>query len=366
MGNEMNRRADRHAGPAAIFALAALAFAAGVGATQETGTAAAQPLTDTAWRLVEFQSMDDATGTLRPDDPTVYTLRFFGDGSASLGLACNRAHGPWTAEASGDGSSGSFQLGPLTVTRARCGKGDLGERLARDAGYIRSYVLRDGRLFLTLMADAGIWAWEPDDGSLPAGVVPSSPEEGGPRDWEVAGVDGVLNLREEPSTSASILTGFAAGTILDNLGCRRAAERIWCDVQPLGGGPRGFVAVEYLKPAVSPDGTVARGPDDSALRAGRRDFDATGDLPCVVAADTEAVRCEFGVARAGGGYATLVVRKPDGRERVVTFRMGRAIGFMSSQAEGYPAFAAEREGDRQRIRIGDERYEVADVVVLGD
>jgi len=37
--------------------------------------------------------------------------------------------------------------------------------------------------------------------------------------------------------------------------------------QQLGGGPRGFVAAEFLKPAISPDGSVAMGPDDSALRA---------------------------------------------------------------------------------------------------
>jgi len=361
----MNRKTSRRAGIATLFAMASFVLAAGA-ADEEPGKRPSDPLTDTAWRLVEFQSMDDATGTLRPEDPSVYTLRFFGDGSASLLLACNRAHGPWSAEPGGDGSSGGFRLGPLAATRAFCGEGDLGERFVRDAGFLRSFLLRDGRLFLALMADGGIWAWEPDDGSLPAGIVPSPPEEGGPRDWEVVGVDGVLNLREEPSTSAAILTGLAGGTILDNLGCRRAEERIWCDVQPLGGGPRGFVAVEYLRPALSPDGSAARGPDDSALRAGRREFDATGELPCILAAGVEAVRCEFGVARAGGGYATLVVRKTDGHQRVITFRMGRAIGAMSSEAEGYPGFAVEREGDLQRIAIGDERYEVADVVVLGD
>ena len=109
-----------------------------------------------------------------------------------------------------------------------------------------------------------------------AATVPAAPENGGPRNWQVAGVSGALNMRERPSATAKVLARFPAGTIFDNLGCRRAEARVWCDVQPLGGGPRGFVAAEFLKPAVSPDGSVATGVDDSALRAGQGKFDASG------------------------------------------------------------------------------------------
>ena len=91
------------------------------------------------------------------------------------------------------------------------------------------------------------------------------------------------------------------------LGCRLAEGRIWCDVQKLGGGSRGYVAQMYLKPAVSPDGSVATGPDDSALRAGQGKFDATGQIPCRQYAGQPMMQCEFGVARAGGGYATVVI-----------------------------------------------------------
>ena len=92
-----------------------------------------------------------------------------------------------------------------------------------------------------------------------AASVPAAPEDGGPRNWEVTGLSGSLNLREEPATTARVVAGYAPGTILDNLGCRLAAGRVWCDVQKFGGGPRGFVAAEFLKPAVSPDGSVATG-----------------------------------------------------------------------------------------------------------
>jgi hypothetical protein len=195
--------------------------------------------------------------------------------------------------------------------------------------------------------------------------VPASPEDGGPRNWVLTGVTTFLNLREQPSTAAEIVAGLLPGAILDNLGCRAVEGRVWCDVQPLGGGPRGYAAAEYLEPAVSPDGSVAIGPDDSALRAGQDDFDATGAIPCAQYAGKPMGQCEFGVSRSGGGYATVVVKKPDGRTRAIYFRMGRPIGADTSQADGYPEFRADRESDLHRIRIGDERYEIPDAVVLG-
>jgi len=195
-------------------------------------------------------------------------------------------------------------------------------------------------------------------------VVPAAPEEGGPRNWEVAGVSRALNLREQPSTKARIVARYAPGTVLDNLGCESAAGRVWCDVQQLGGGPRGYVSADFLAPAVSPDGSVAKGPDDSALRAGQGRFDATGTVPCAQSAGQPTMQCGFGVAHAGGGYATIVVKKPDGRTRAIYFRMGRPIGADTSEADS-GKFRATREGDLNFIRIGDERYEIPDAVALG-
>jgi hypothetical protein len=205
------------------------------------------------------------------------------------------------------------------------------------------------------------------DAAIAAEGVPAAPEDGGPRNWKVRGVSGALNLREQPSGTAKVLTRYPPGTILDNLGCRRTDDGgVWCDVQKLGGGPRGYVSAEFLEPAVSPDGSVKTGPDDSALRAGQGKFDATGKLPCAQAAGQPMRECEFGVARAGGGYATVVVKRAnDGRPRAIYFRMGRPIGADTSQADGYPEFRATKERDLHIIRIGNERYEIPDSVVLG-
>jgi hypothetical protein len=221
-----------------------------------------------------------------------------------------------------------------------------------------------------LLVAAALWASlaaaaMPQGGAAEAGDVPAAPGDGGPRNFVVAGAPGALNLRQQPSATAKVVARLKRGAILDNLGCRRADGRAWCDVQVLGGGPRGYVAADYLKPAVAPHGAVATGPDDSALRAGQGRFDATGPMPCAQHAGQPMGQCEFGVARAGGGYCTVVVTRPDGRKRAIYFRMGRPIGADTSQADGYPAFRARRQGGLYRIEVGDERYEIADAVVFG-
>jgi hypothetical protein len=60
-----------------------------------------------------------------------------------------------------------------------------------------------------------------------------------------------------------------------------------------------------------------------------------------------------------------VIKKPDGRTRAIFFRMGRAIGADTSEADGDKPFRATREGDLNMIRVGDERYEIPDAVILG-
>jgi len=117
-------------------------------------------LTGTDWRLVEFQSMDDATGTLRPDDPSLYTMRLNADGTVAMRLNCNRATGTWSAEPGSDASSGRFAFGPLAATRAMCPSPSMDEHIVTQSEFVRSYLLKENRLYLSLMADGGIYAWE--------------------------------------------------------------------------------------------------------------------------------------------------------------------------------------------------------------
>ncbi len=127
--------------------------------------AAAAPLAGTRWRLLEIQSMDDAVGTTRPDDPSLYTLVFQPDGRVAMRLNCNRGTGPWSVELGAGGNSGNLRIGPLAMTRALCPEPSLDERIARDMDHVRSYLLRDGLLSLSLMADGGVYHWRPDESS---------------------------------------------------------------------------------------------------------------------------------------------------------------------------------------------------------
>jgi para-nitrobenzyl esterase len=49
----------------------------------------------------------------------------------------------------------------LALTRAKCPVGSLHDPIVKQWGYIRSYVIRGGHLFLALMADGGIYEFEP-------------------------------------------------------------------------------------------------------------------------------------------------------------------------------------------------------------
>ena len=128
---------------------------------QAASTGPPSPLAGTEWRLIEIQSMDDAVGTSRPDDPSRYVMRLNGDGTVALRLHCNSTNGTWFAEAGADLFSGRFEFGPLAATRALCPSPSLDERVAKEARYIRSYLLKDGRLHFHCLADGGIQVWEP-------------------------------------------------------------------------------------------------------------------------------------------------------------------------------------------------------------
>lgn len=128
----------------------------------------------TEWRLVELQSMDDAQGTTKPGDPALYTMRLNGDGSVTMRLNCNRATGTWSTRPGRDETSGTFEFGPLAGTRALCPPPSLDAQLLSQAQYVRSYLIRDGRLSLSLMADGGIQIWEP----VPGGGSSAAPNLG--------------------------------------------------------------------------------------------------------------------------------------------------------------------------------------------
>ncbi len=144
-----------------FFALAAF-LVAGI------AQADANPLVGTSWQLHAIQSMDDAQGTTKVADPSHFTLEFGRDGRAALRLDCNRGSGDYRVVPAGDGSSGSLSFGPVATTRAMCPPPHLDQRVARDLAHVRSYLLKDSRLYLSLMADGGIYEWAPQQAAAAA------------------------------------------------------------------------------------------------------------------------------------------------------------------------------------------------------
>jgi heat shock protein HslJ len=116
-------------------------------------------LAGTSWQLVEFQSMDDAQGIIKPSDPTKYTITFERGGRLSTQLDCNRGTGSWKNDIS-NATGGSLEIGPLGVTKMLCPQPSIGEMLANQLGYVRSFTIADGRLNMALMADGGIIIWK--------------------------------------------------------------------------------------------------------------------------------------------------------------------------------------------------------------
>jgi heat shock protein HslJ len=121
-------------------------------------------LSGTAWRLLEIASMDDTH--YRPADPSGYTLIFGRQGTAFVQADCQRGSGTWHSP-----MGGQLGFGPITVSQAPCPSASLGDRYFSQFEWVRSYVMREGHLFLATMADGAIIEFEPEPGPVAAVVL---------------------------------------------------------------------------------------------------------------------------------------------------------------------------------------------------
>jgi len=155
--------------------------------------AAPSDLPGTNWQLVQFQSGDGSI--LTPEEAAIYTVEFGKDGKVSVVAGCNRGTGTWTST-----PPSGLSFGPLATTRAMCPPGSMSARFLRDFEYMRSYVIVDGHLHVSLMADGGIYEFAPD-----TYVVEKAPSGG-------ASVEPVVFLCTDSTGARSrIVATFAAG-----------------------------------------------------------------------------------------------------------------------------------------------------------
>jgi para-nitrobenzyl esterase len=134
-----------------------LAAAAGVllaGACAQTPPQEPATLAGTSWQFVRFQGGDGRIAV--PDDKAKYTVAFGADGGVSVRFDCNRGRGSWKSD-----RPGQILFGPMAMTRALCPPGSLHDQFVKHWFYVRAYVLKGGRLYLALMADGGIYEFEP-------------------------------------------------------------------------------------------------------------------------------------------------------------------------------------------------------------
>ena len=97
-------------------------------------------------------------------DPSKYTVTFGDDGKAGFRIDCNRGNSTWQVDAAG-AESGSMTFGPIAVTKMMCPQPSDDSKVAPALGRVRSYLLKDGKLHLSLEADSAVMHFQPAPGS---------------------------------------------------------------------------------------------------------------------------------------------------------------------------------------------------------
>lgn len=113
-----------------------------------------EALENTPCQFVKFEGGDGQV--LTSEDPSKYTLMINKDGTFNVRFDCNRGRGTWKSK-----GSNQIEFGPMALTRAMCLEGSLHDHFVKHWPNIRSFTLKDGHLFLSLMADGGVFEFEP-------------------------------------------------------------------------------------------------------------------------------------------------------------------------------------------------------------
>ena len=139
---------------ACLTAVAVVASTRSTAVSQEPAGSTQHPLAGTSWQLIRFQGGDGLV--LTPDDRSKYTMALDANGSVAARIDCNRGRGTWMSK-----GPGNIEFGPLALTRALCPPESLHDRIVRQWNSVRSYLIKDGHLFLGLIADGGVYEFAP-------------------------------------------------------------------------------------------------------------------------------------------------------------------------------------------------------------
>ncbi|MDY0977736.1 META domain-containing protein [Massilia sp. CFBP9012] len=115
-------------------------------------------LAGSAWNLVSFTSSSDEVGVIKPQAVEQFQVAFGTDGKAAFQFDCNRGTGSFEAVDTA-GGNGSLRFGAVATTRAMCPQQAMSARLPGDIEFVRGYRIVGDKLYLSLMADGGIYEW---------------------------------------------------------------------------------------------------------------------------------------------------------------------------------------------------------------
>jgi hypothetical protein len=197
--------------------------------------------------------------------------------------------------------------------------------------------------------------------------APAQAEEGA----DLVVVEGVadndlLNVRATASAAGKVVARMQNGSVLHNRGCGEFNGARWCQIVSADDpGVTGWVAGRYLRELVMdaaaelPAEAGGQSAEGGGLAA---NFDATAQIPCARYYGQPMTQCSAAATRGGtNGEATVTVSWPDGGERVIYFRNGRA-----DESDAPDPLSYTREADLNMIRIGkSERFEIPDTLPFG-
>lgn len=159
--NRIKKRLHAALAPArgiAGIGLAGALISACASGPADTAGAQKAVLAGSAWNLVSFTSSSDEVGVIKPQALEQFQVAFSADGKANFQFDCNRGNGSFETVDTLDGS-GSLRFGAVATTRAMCPQQAMSARLPGDIEFVRGYRIVGDRLFLSLMADGGIYEW---------------------------------------------------------------------------------------------------------------------------------------------------------------------------------------------------------------
>ena len=124
--------------------------------------------------------------------------------------------------------------------------------------------------------------------------------------------------------------------------------------------------------SISAKGTATQLPDKIPVPASGdvlvpgTDFNATGIISCARSSGQAMGNCEFGVKRESNENGSITVFWPDGGIRVIFYEAGVPAYYAESEADGGSEMTTGKDNDLFKVAIGQELFEIPDVVITGD